>query len=317
MSKPIMSTSDIAKRIETLREQNRRHPQRATREQLESGRVTENADGTLTFIKLPGDEGYHDPNENYRFRKGIGWTTGSEAKQRFEKARDKYDEKQGMSGFRKAVQGLTDVADFAAKLPIVNSAATKVYKSFAPPTSEYYGGSTCTVSQDPSYSLSGREMQNLLPEARLHLFRDLRKLGSLDELLGPGGTAIILYELEPGKGHWTLVFKRPDKVIECFDSLGFVPDDEIGFIPKRFREESRQENTHLLNLLADVPDRIEYNEKELQRDAPGVNTCGRWCVYRVAHRDMSIKRFQTYVRKNKIDDDAISQIILGNPGQGG
>jgi hypothetical protein len=124
-----MSASDIAKRIKLLEEQNKRKPQKATKEQLESGRVTENRDGTLTFNKLPGDPGYHDPSEGYTYRKNIGWTTGEEAQERFNAARDKYDAKMGMTGFRKAVQGLTDVADLAAKLPIVNSAAKQIYIS--------------------------------------------------------------------------------------------------------------------------------------------------------------------------------------------
>jgi hypothetical protein len=305
-----MSASDIAKRIKLLEEQNKRKPQKATKEQLESGRVTENRDGTLTFNKLPGDPGYHDPSEGYTYRKNIGWTTGEEAQERFNAARDKYDAKMGMTGFRKAVQGLTDVADLAAKLPIVNSAAKQIYKTFAPPTSEYYSGGS--LSTDPSYALTGREMKEMLPDATLHCFKDLRNIRSIYELLGAGKTAIILYELQPGNGHWTLVFERPDGVIECFDSLGYVPDDEIGFIPKRFREESQQENTHLLNLLANVKSRIEYNEKELQKNAPGVNSCGRWVIYRIMHKNLSIKKFQEYVKKNKIDDEVISKIIVGN-----
>jgi hypothetical protein len=101
-------------------------------------------------------------------------------------------------------------------------------------------------------ALSGKEMQKMLPHASLHLFKDLRKMQTIDSLLGSGDTAIILYELRPGSGHWTTVFKRPNGVIECFDSLGYAPDAEIGFIPKTFQRDSRQDHTHLLQLLSGV-----------------------------------------------------------------
>ena len=44
------------------------------------------------------------------------------------------------SPFAKIVDGLTKVADFAVKTPLVNSVVGGIYKKFAPPTSEYYKG---------------------------------------------------------------------------------------------------------------------------------------------------------------------------------
>jgi len=138
-------------------------------------------------------------------------------------------------------------------------------------------------------------------------------MGSIDDLLGPSRTAIILYELQPGSGHWTAVFERPNGTIECYDSLGYVPDSEIGFIPAEFRKESAQNHTHLLNLLANTKNRIEYNEKPLQKDERGISSCGRWCIFRIANRDMSIKQFQNFVKKHKIDDVKVSLIVPNSP----
>lgn len=177
------------------------------------------------------------------------------------------------------------------------------------------GGSASSLSaaSDVGRPLSGSEVQAWLPGARMFTFKELRQLHSLDELLGPAKTAIILYEVRPNNGHWCAVFQRPNGVIECFDSLGFAPDAELGFIPKEFAKESQQDHTHLLKLLAGSRNRIEYNEDALQRDQRGISTCGRWAVYRVAHRDKSIKQFQGYVRKHGIDDAAVTKLIPNQP----
>ena len=109
-------------------------------EQLAEGRCQENPDGTLTFFTLPGDANYHDTEEGYTYRKGIGWTTKAEAGQRFHAARRAYTTPMERF-FDDTVNGLTKVADFAVKLPGISSVAKDVYKTFAPPTSEYYSGS--------------------------------------------------------------------------------------------------------------------------------------------------------------------------------
>jgi hypothetical protein len=163
------------------------------------------------------------------------------------------------------------------------------------------------------HPLSGSEVQSWLPHAKMHTFKELAHMRSIDELLGKSKTAIVLYEIQPSIGHWTAVFERPDGVIECYDSLGYKPDDEIGFIPDDFQESSNQDHSHLLNLLAHTKKRVEYNEKKLQKDKQGISTCGRHCILRIAFKDMSIKQFQQFVKKHKIDDAVVAAIIPNKP----
>jgi hypothetical protein len=219
--------------------------------------------------------------------------------------------------FRPVVQGLTNVADkFNGFLPAPMQVA---YQTFAQPTSKYYQGSglssSARIAEEVGTPMTGSQVQELMPGAKMYTFKELRNINSVSELLGKHKVAIILYELEPKNGHWVMVFehKSPGNGkpgdIECFDSLGFAPDSEIGFIPKSFRKESMQDHTHLLHLLAGVPNKIFYNEDPLQMDAPGVNTCGKWCVYRYAYDNLSIKQFQQFCMKNKVDDAVVAQVL--------
>lgn len=165
------------------------------------------------------------------------------------------------------------------------------------------------------HPLSGREVQEWLPYARMFRFRELGKMRSLDDLLGPGKTAVLLYEIQERQGHWVCVFERPNGTIEVFDSLGYAPDAELGFIPADFQESSNQDHTYLLKLLAHTKNRVEYNENGIQKDKRGISSCGRWCIFRIANRDMSVKQFQNFVKKNKIDDHKVSLIIPNSPSE--
>jgi len=155
-------------------------------------------------------------------------------------------------------------------------------------------------------------MREWLPHATLMTYdvfaRKVQAGMTLEQLLGPGRTAVLLYELKPRSGHWITVFERPNGVIECFDALGFVPDDELEFIPDHFRRSSNQDHSWLLYLLKQSGKSVEYNEVPLQRDVPGVATCGRWVVWRIAHRDMPLEEFQRKFHGPK-GDAAVAEII--------
>lgn len=160
--------------------------------------------------------------------------------------------------------------------------------------------------------MSDSEVRAWLPDATVMTYPQfavaVQRGMTLDQFLGPARTAILLYELKPHSGHFIAVFERQGGVIEVFDSLGYVPDDELEFIPSQFRQRSNQDHSWLLCLLQQSGCRVEYNEVPLQRDVPGVATCGRWCIFRIAHRDISIKQFQKLFYGPK-GDELVASLI--------
>ncbi len=160
--------------------------------------------------------------------------------------------------------------------------------------------------------MSDAEVREWLPHVTFMTYpafaRDVQRGMTLEQFLGPARAAVILYEIKPRSGHYICVFERPGGSIEVFDSLGYVPDDELDFIPSEFRKRSNQDHSWLLVLLQRSGRRVEYNEVPLQRDEPGVATCGRWCIWRIANRDMPLKRFQALFR-GPSGDELVARLI--------
>ena len=159
------------------------------------------------------------------------------------------------------------------------------------------------------YSLSNSDIQMWLPHANILTYPQIAtayKRGiSIFDLMGPAKTLVLLYLTKANSGHWTCVFERTNGDIECFDSLGYCPDDELNFVPHEFQHESNQNHTFLLALLAKANRRIIYNDVALQETSPDICTCGRWVVCRIALRDMPIEKFVSLMRSCDMPSDEI------------
>ena len=145
-------------------------------------------------------------------------------------------------------------------------------------------------------------------------YRDLADVGSVDELLGPHGRVFILYESQPGYGHWTVLLRRGKNSVELFDSYGLPVDDELDFLPVRFRQETGQARAHLSQLLGHSPYRIEYNNHRLQSTRPGIATCGKWCALRALNSRMGVDAFARRVRaecrRRKLSPDELVDFCM-------
>lgn len=145
-------------------------------------------------------------------------------------------------------------------------------------------------------SMTGDEMAAWLPGARIMTYKQLgaaaKRGATLGDVLGPHGVLVLLYLLKPNVGHWCVVFRRTPDVVEFFDSYSSVPDEEFRFVPRNFRAQSFQDYRWLTKLLYESPYRTEYNEIPFQADGPGIATCGRHCIARLAFSDLSIAEYQ-------------------------
>lgn len=163
-------------------------------------------------------------------------------------------------------------------------------------------------------SMTGEEMSEWLVGSRVMTYKQLgdevKRGANLDDVLGPYGVLVLLYQLDERHGHWTLVFRRGRNVVECFDSYGYTPDDEFSFVPKGMHKRTNQDYRYLTQLLYQSPYRIEYNEDPLQADGAGIATCGRHCIARYAFRDMSIAEYQR--RFGRYDMDAVVARAIPN-----
>lgn len=155
--------------------------------------------------------------------------------------------------------------------------------------------------------ISGREIQNWLPNATILKYGELKNYKELPDL-----PLVLLYEIESGFGHWTTVLKTPEG-IEHFDSYGYAPDMELDFVPEEFKHESDQNYQYLLKLLLKSKQRINYNQYNLQGEPP-IATCGRWVILRNLFNKLTINQFVDMIiktsKKLKISPDKLVSIII-------
>jgi hypothetical protein len=172
-----------------------------------------------------------------------------------------------------------------------------------------------------SYSLSDKDVLKIVDgKANFITYDQLKYVDSIDELLEPYGSCIILYLTEPNYGHFVslnLVGPNED-VLEHFDSYGIIPDDELREfnISKEVRDEYNEDYPYLLQLMYDSPYELSFNEHKLQARKNNINTCGRWAAMRSLLRHLPLEEFVDIFQNNKLGtpDEIVTAITqdIGN-----
>ncbi len=163
-----------------------------------------------------------------------------------------------------------------------------------------------------SYSLSDDDIKHILKgKTNIISYSDLHKYRSLDDLLRPYGTAVILYETKKDSGHWVALIKQPNNVVEFFDSYGFKPDSELKWVPKELKEGLNEDHTYLIRLLLGSGYKVEYNHHQLQSKAIGHSECGRHVATRILLKDIPIDSYAKFLKSGgyKMKPDKVVTIV--------
>jgi len=159
------------------------------------------------------------------------------------------------------------------------------------------------VKSGEQYAFSGKDMKDLTENKyAIYKYQDLEKKNSIDQLLGRNGGFILLFQNTKFSGHWVCVFKIDDKTLEFYDSYGLKVDEELEFTEFNRRRHQGKVVPHLTHLLNNSRYNVISNEYDFQGkdDITQTQTCGRFCGYRIRHRDIPLKEFQDLFKKNKI-----------------
>jgi hypothetical protein len=160
--------------------------------------------------------------------------------------------------------------------------------------------------------LSDGDLRKVLGGVRIVMYPDIHKMGSLDEVMGPNGAAIILFESRPSYGHWCAVFRGAGGdhgLVEFFNPYGGYPDDTLKLIDKEFAAETAQDAPYLSKLMMRSPYRLSYNQYAFQKYGSGVKTCGRHCASRLLLRALSLDDYKDWIAgqaaRTGTDPDAV------------
>ncbi len=159
-------------------------------------------------------------------------------------------------------------------------------------------------------------------EIKIVRYAELQGCATIEDLLEPYGKVCLLYEKEPGYGHWTTLLRVDDSTIEHFDSLGLAPDRELYFVSDEYRAdpESGEDKPRLSELLKDwqnrgaqmgVEHKVIYNAQRLQKDNKSVSTCGRWAGLRAVLSQMPLRQFiDMFLKQSKSPDVCVTSWTL-------
>jgi hypothetical protein len=167
------------------------------------------------------------------------------------------------------------------------------------------------IKNNISKPLSNKEILQLVNgKANLVSYANIHKYNNLDQLLGQYNACICLYETRKNYGHWCCILKLDDDKIEFFDPYGIMPDQELSWINKDFRIQSRQDKPYLSILMRNSNYVLSYNHHRFQKFKKGINTCGRWCALRILFRMMPLNIFiQVFGKKREYDNDFYATLL--------
>jgi hypothetical protein len=134
------------------------------------------------------------------------------------------------------------------------------------------------------------QLQEACPGLQTWIYRDFAQLDRLPQL-----PIALLYETEPGFGHWVGILETPEG-LEHFDSYGILPDGELKWVPAKYREAFAATSPHVVRLLLEDGRPVNYSSARLQKRDDRVATCGRWVVVRCRNNGLTSSQFATGMR---------------------
>ena len=113
---------------------------------------------------------------------------------------------------------------------------------------------------------------------------------------------------------------KNDNKFEYFDSYSDSPKTILDFIPKYMNKQlGNNWSQDLRKIIVSIKksDTFICNKFPLQQEMEGINTCGRWCILRVAtflKENLDNKQFVSFIKKQqrKVDkpfDEVICMLV--------
>ena len=167
------------------------------------------------------------------------------------------------------------------------------------------------VAQAEKKDLSFADLRKMLGEkthtTKFIQYDALSQFRDIAELFGSDNSVIILMSIKgpnaPAAGHFIALLNKPN-FIEHFDSYGFSIDQELNIT---------HEQDLLGNMLRSSGKSIVQSKRKYQKMREYVNTCGRWCVVRVRHYNMSRSEFSSFIDSTHQEPDvAVTMLTMSS-----
>lgn len=164
-----------------------------------------------------------------------------------------------------------------------------------------FGGFDKIIKDSEIFDLSGSDILRITDnKTKILPYEALEHVSSLDEILNPFGSVVLLYQTSEKFGHWVALLDKGNHNLEFYDPYGLNVDEELNLDNDfHLRVHNGQLTPHLKSLINKDGWNVQYNKLKLQRMLKDVNTCGRYCALRVRFKDITMKKFNTLLTNNK------------------
>lgn len=171
-------------------------------------------------------------------------------------------------------------------------------------------GDAVGIQEQKADSLSDKDIQRLLPDVPVTLYKDL-KGASLSSITDDRGRGVLLFtdEETPStiQGHWFAILPQEGAYL-VFDPYGGTSTDPwrdgVKFVTRYELRELGQERPMLDDVFKRAGVRVTFNTTKFQSKANDVNTCGRHCVVRLWHAGMDSPEYKDFIYSHGPDADA-------------
>ena len=136
------------------------------------------------------------------------------------------------------------------------------------------------------YFVTNKDLSAIFKNCKIIKYADLDQYSDIYQLL-PNRIdfCFILTESETNSGHWTILIRNDDNKFEYFDSYGVSHKNILDYIPNYMNKKlGNNYSEDLGKMIKSIKptDKLTYDKTKFQKDAPNINTCGRWCIARLS-----------------------------------
>lgn len=152
------------------------------------------------------------------------------------------------------------------------------------------------IKKAESYDLTNDDILKITNnECNIMSYSNLYNIEDIEQAFNGKNNLVLLYEISEGVGHWVGLLKRPNNIIEFFDSYGLQVDEELNYTQNYYKDGE----PHLTRLLKNSKYTYYCNKIRLQEEKRDDNTCGRHIAMRIKFSDMDLITYTKFIKNNQ------------------
>lgn len=162
-----------------------------------------------------------------------------------------------------------------------------------------------------SQDLTGSDIQKTTNgKCPMHLYKDLLKFNSIQEILGQYNKCIVLFPVKSStNGHWcALIYHEDINTLEWFDPYGFSWDQEL-----KYSEDTKWTQYNIIGQLMNKAKEqgfiTTFNPYRFQQLKDGISTCGKHSSLRARFSYLKIDDYAKLMLHQKESPDYIVTIM--------